>query len=85
MAVQNIEDGLQNIDALKEITSSIKNGSFIISADIKEGSDNIIVLNDVKDVVSSIKKDLPADMNEPVAKIKTHAFPLVLIALSGVM
>jgi multidrug efflux pump subunit AcrB len=83
MAVQNIEDGLQNIDALKEITSTIKNGSFIISADIKEGSDNIIVLNDVKDVVSSIKKDLPADMNEPVAKIKTHAFPLVLIALSG--
>jgi len=83
MAVENIEDGLQNIDALKEITSSIKNGSFIISADIKEGSDNILVLNDVKDVVSSIKKDLPADMNEPVAKIKTHAFPLVLIALSG--
>jgi multidrug efflux pump subunit AcrB len=83
MAVQSIEDGLQNIDALKEITSSIKNGSFIISADIKEGSDNILVLNDAKDVVSSIKKDLPADMNEPVAKIKTHAFPLVLIALSG--
>jgi multidrug efflux pump subunit AcrB len=83
MAVQSIEDGLQNIDALKEITSSIKNGSFIISADIKEGSDNILVLNDAKDVVNSIKKDLPADMNEPVAKIKTHAFPLVLIALSG--
>ena len=83
MAVQSIEDDLQNIDALEEIKSSIKNGSFIISAEIKSGSDNIIVLNDVKDVVSSVKKDLPADMNEPVAKIKTHAFPLVLIALSG--
>ncbi len=83
MAVQSIEDDLQNIDALEEIKSSIKNGSFIISAEIKNGSDNILVLNDVKDVVSSVKKDLPADMNEPVAKIKTHAFPLVLIALSG--
>ena len=83
MAVQSIEDDLQNIDELEDITSSIKNGSFIISADIKTGSDNILVLNDVKDVVSSIKKDLPADMNEPVAKIKTHSFPLVLIALSG--
>jgi len=83
MVVQTIEDDLQNIDELDEITSSIKNGSFIISADIKPGSDNILVLNDVKDVVSSVKKDLPADMNEPVAKIKTHAFPLVLIALSG--
>ena len=83
MVVQSIEDDLQNIDALEEIKSSIKNGSFVISAEIKEGSDNIIVLNDVKDVVSSVKKDLPADMNEPIAKIKTHAFPLVLIALSG--
>lgn len=83
MVVQSIEDDLQNIDELDTIKSSIKNGSFIISAEIKPGSDNILVLNDVKDVVSSVKKDLPADMNEPVAKIKTHAFPLVLIALSG--
>jgi multidrug efflux pump subunit AcrB len=83
MVVQTLEDDLQNIDALKDITSSIKNGSFIITAEIKNGSNNIRVLSDVKDVVSSVKKDLPADMNEPVAKIKTHAFPLVLIALSG--
>jgi len=83
MVVQSIEDDLQNIDALEEIKSSIKNGSFIISADIKSGSNNILVLNDVKDVVSGVKKDLPADMNEPIAKIKTHSFPLVLIALSG--
>ena len=83
MVVQSIEDDLQNIDELEEIITSIKNGSFSISADIKTGSDNISVLNDVKDVVSSVKKDLPADMSEPIAKIKTHAFPLVLIALSG--
>jgi len=83
MVVQSIEDDLQNLDALKDIKSSIKNGSFIISAEIKNGSNNIRVLNDVKDVVSSVKKDLPADMNEPIAKIKTHSFPLVLIALSG--
>ena len=83
MVVESIEDDLQNIDELEEVKTSIKNGSFIISADIKNGSDNISVLNDVKDVVASVKKDLPADMNEPVAKIKTHAFPLVLIAISG--
>ncbi|WP_297443758.1 efflux RND transporter permease subunit [Sulfurimonas sp.] len=83
MVVQSIEDDLQNIDELEDIKSSIKNGSFNITAEIKTGSDNILVLNDVKDVVSGVKKDLPADMNEPVAKIQTHAFPLVLIALSG--
>ena len=83
MVVQSIEDDLQNIDELEEVVTSIKNGSFSISADIKTGSDNISVLNDVKDVVASVKKDLPADMSEPIAKIQTHAFPLVLIALSG--
>jgi len=83
MAVQTIEDDLENMDELEEVKSSIKNGSFIITSDIKSGSDNILVLNDVKDIVSNVKKDLPADMNEPIAKIKTHDFPLVLIALSG--
>lgn len=83
MVVQSIEDDMQNIDDLEEIKSDIKNGAFTISADIKPGADNILVLNDVKDIVSSVKKDLPSDMNEPVAKIKLHAFPLALIALSG--
>ena len=83
MVVKTIEDDLQNITQLETIKTEIKNGSFDISADIKAGSDNASVLNDVKDVVASVKKDLPADMSEPIAKIKTHAFPLVLIAISG--
>ena len=83
MVVQSIEDNIQNINELQDVQTSIKNGSFSITADIKPGSNNISVLSDVKDVISSVKKDLPADMNEPVAKIKTHLFPLVLIALSG--
>ncbi len=83
MVVKSIEDDLQNIDDLDVITTSIKNGSFSISVDIKPGSDNASVLNDVKDIVSSVRKDLPADMAEPIAKLKTHAFPLVLIAIAG--
>lgn len=83
MVVQTIEEDMQNIDDLEEIKSDIKNGAFTITADIKPGADNILVLNDVKDIVSGVKKDLPADMNEPVAKIKLHSFPLALIALSG--
>ena len=83
MVVKSIEDDLENIDELDAIKTTIKNGSFSISADIKPGSDNVKVLNDAKDVVSGVKKDLPADMNEPIVKIKTHSFPLVLIALAG--
>ena len=83
MVVKTIEDDLQNIDELDNIKTTIKNGSFSIISDIKTGSDNITVLSDVKDIVSSVKKDLPADMSEPIAKIQLHNFPLVLIALAG--
>ncbi|EHP28815.1 cation:multidrug efflux pump [Sulfurimonas gotlandica GD1] len=83
MVVKSIEDDIQNIDELDNIKTTIKNGSFSITSDIKTGSDNITVLSDVKDIVSSVKKDLPADMAEPIAKIQLHNFPLVLIALAG--
>lgn len=83
MVVQTIEDDLENIDELEIVRTTIKNGSFTIIADIKPGSENMLVLNDVKDVVSNVKKDLPADMAEPIAKIRLHSFPLVLIALAG--
>ena len=83
MVVKTIEDDLQNIDELDDVKTTIKNGFFSIIGDIKAGSDNATVLSDVKDIVSGVKKDLPADMAEPIAKIKIHSFPLVLIALAG--
>jgi len=83
MVVKTIEDDLQNIDELDIVRTTIKNGSFSIFIDIKPGSDNILVLNDVKDILNSAKRDLPSDMADPIAKIKLHAFPLVLIALAG--
>ncbi|MCK4974462.1 MAG: efflux RND transporter permease subunit [Sulfurimonas sp.] len=83
MVVHTIEDDLKNIDELDTIKTTIKNGSFGILVDIKPGSENISVLSDVKDILSSVKKDLPADMAEPIAKIRLHNFPLVLIALAG--
>lgn len=83
MVVKTIEDDLQNIDELYDIKTTIQNGSFSIISDIKTGSDNTSVLSDVKNILSSVKKDLPADMSEPIAKIQLHSFPLVLIALAG--
>lgn len=83
MVVKTIEDDLQNISELDTVKTTIKNGSFTIVADIKPNSDNISVLNDVKDIVSAVKKDLPSDMAEPVAKIQLNTFPLVLVALAG--
>ena len=83
MAVASIEEGLKSVNDLSNVETVIQNGSFAITADIKPGADNQLVLGDVKDVISGIKRDLPADMNEPVAKILVYNFPLLLIAISG--
>ncbi|NOQ31880.1 MAG: MMPL family transporter [Helicobacteraceae bacterium] len=83
MAVTTIEDSLKNIQEIELVKTIIKNGFFSIQADIKTGSENIQVLSDVKDVLDSLKRDLPADMSDPSAKIFTHTVPLLLVAISG--
>ena len=83
MAVKSIEDELKNLDDLDKVTTGIRNGQFSIVADIKSGSDNIEVLNDVKDIIAQVKRDLPSDMNDPIAKIHEEVIPLVLVAIAG--
>jgi hydrophobic/amphiphilic exporter-1 (mainly G- bacteria), HAE1 family len=83
MVVKTIEDDLKNISELQNIETTIKNGSFVIMSDIKSSATNMQVLSDVKDVISEIKRDLPADMSEPVAKIVVNTIPLVLVAISS--
>jgi len=83
MAVKSIEDDLRSVENISDVESVIQNGSFSITADIKPGADKQLVLNDVKDVISNVSKDLPADMNEPAAQVVIHRFPLLLIAISG--
>jgi len=83
MAVKPIEDELKSVKNIGEIDSVIQNGSFSITADIKPGANKELVLNDVKDVITATKRDLPSDMDEPQARILTHTFPLLLIAISG--
>ncbi len=82
MAVKNIEENLKNVTGLSDIDSVVKNGRFTIISEIKEDADEILVLNDVKDEISKIRRDLPADMDEPVATVLKKSFPLVLIAIA---
>ncbi len=83
MAVKNIEDELKNINALDSLNTEVKNGSFKITADIKKGSDNISALNDVKDAISKTKRDLPSDMDEPIARLFEESIPLTQVSISG--
>ncbi len=83
MVVESIEDDLKSVENIDNIKTVIQNGSFSITADIKANANKQLVLNDVKDVIAKVKRDIPADMNEPIARVVIHRFPLLLIAVSG--
>jgi len=76
MVIGTIEDGLKGISEIDTIYTTIQNGSFIIKADIKT-NDTQSVLSDVKDVISNTRRDLPGDMEEPIARIALHDYPVL--------
>jgi len=83
MVVNSVEDDLKNFSELTEIRTLVRNGSFKIVADIKDGVEHPLLLSEVKDIISNIKRDLPSDMNEPIVQIAKQNYPLALIAIAG--
>ena len=83
MVVTTIEDELKSLSEIDTIFTAIQNGSFSINADIKTGNDTQIVLADVKDIIAKTRRDLPSDMDEPLARVRVHDYPLLLVAVSG--
>jgi len=83
MVVSGIEDEVKSLSEIDTIYTTIQNGSFTIKADIKPGEDVQLVLSDVKDIIAKSRRDLPSDMDEPLARIVVHDYPLLLVAVSG--
>jgi multidrug efflux pump subunit AcrB len=83
MAVQKIEDELANLSEADKISTIVKTGFFNIRIDLKSGFEVTSVLDDVKDIVTKTKTNLPSDMDEPTVKEITHSFPLITVAIYG--
>lgn len=81
IAVEDIEDELLSLSSADKITSVIKNGYFSIIIELKSGEDSNLVVDDVKDIISKIKSNLPSDMDEPTVKTVQHNFPLITVAV----
>lgn len=81
IAVSEIEDELLSLSSADKISSTIKNGSFSINVDLKDGYKVKDILDDVKDIITKIKTNLPSDMDEPTVKAVEHAFPLITVAV----
>ncbi len=83
MAVSKIEDELANLSEADTISTVIKTGYFNIRIDLKSGYEVRNLLDDVKDIVTKVKVNLPSDMDEPIVKELTHSFPLITVAIYG--
>jgi len=83
LAVQKIEDELSSVSEADTISTVVKTGFFSINVKLKSGYEVNDVIDDIKDIVTSIRSDLPTDMDEPTVKEVTSAFPLVTIAIFG--
>jgi len=83
LAVQKIEDELSSVSEAKTISTVVKTGYFSINIKLKSGYKVADVIDDIKDIVTKIRVDLPTDMDEPTVKEVTSAFPLVTIAIFG--
>ncbi len=83
MAVKNIEDDIRNLSNIEDISTTIKNGYFMIKVDLAKGAKPEETLNDIKDIITNQRRNLPADMDEPTAKILTKSFPLITVTVSS--
>jgi hydrophobic/amphiphilic exporter-1 (mainly G- bacteria), HAE1 family len=65
IAVQEIENGVKNIDGVKSITSTISTSNFRIYLELDDNSNKNDIKDKIKDTISTIKSNLPSNMKEP--------------------
>ena len=63
---KRIEDAVANISGVKNVTSTITEGSSQTIIEFRLEVDTQTAVNDVKDAVERIRADLPATSDEPV-------------------
>jgi len=83
MAVKNIEDDVRNLSNIEDISTTIKNGFFTIKVDLAKDANPEETLNDIKDIITNQRRNLPSDMDEPTAKLLTKSFPLITVTVSS--
>ncbi len=68
MAVRDIEDDISAVSGVGKVESIIIPGRFTVVVTLDENAREIDVLNRVKDAIANVGRNLPADMNVPIAR-----------------
>ncbi len=84
LLVRPMEKELRNIEGLKEMRASAREGQATVTLEFEAGFDSDQALNDVREKVDIAKVNLPDDSDEPtVNEVNVALFPVILVTLSG--
>jgi multidrug efflux pump subunit AcrB len=70
---RKVEDAVATIAGIEQMTSTVDEGASTTSIEFRFGTDLSQALDDVRDAMTRIRSDLPADANEPIVSRVTTA------------
>jgi len=84
LLIRPMENELQNIEGVKEMTSTAVEGNASIVLEFDAGFDSDAALTDVREKVDIAKTELPAETDEPsVNEVNIALFPVLVVTLYG--
>jgi HAE1 family hydrophobic/amphiphilic exporter-1 len=79
-----IEDALNTVDDLKEITSTSRDNLSIVTLEFEFETDLSEAANNVRDAISTVSRTLPDEVDDPVIfKFNTSMFPIQMFAITA--
>jgi multidrug efflux pump subunit AcrB len=84
LITNKIEDAIENIDDLENLTSVSRDGISTVTAEFNASADIDNSIQDLKDAVETAKNDLPRDAEDPfVTEVNFADQPIVVVAISS--
>ncbi len=84
LLIRPMENELQNIEGVKEMTSTAVEGNASITLEFDAGFDADTALTDVREKVDIAKIELPSESDEPsVNEVNVALFPVLVVTLYG--
>ena len=82
---RRIEDAVAGMGGVKTITSSSQTSVSQVIVEFVEGTDVDVAASDIQQKVSGIRRDLPAEVEEPsYVKLDLNDTPVVNLAVTGI-
>ncbi len=81
---RKIEDAVAGLGNIKTLSSTSRTGLATITIEFKESMDVDVAVNDVQQRVSGVRRDLPAEAEEPTyLKLDLNDTPVLYLAVTG--